>query len=258
MSQNTRATVASSRAAGQELEGLGVGLGQHVASWTRLKPSMAEPSKVMPSSRAFSSSAGVMSKGLGVPEHVGEPQLDEADAPLLDGPQHVVLLALHFALLSDGSIGSLDWLDQVVRHDYLRRPWHGLPTCRSRRFTAVFTIEIQNTKRGTTRLRPSLTGVTRSTTARGGIVQQRTPAEVLALVQGRGHRDRRLRFCDLPGLMQHFSVPPTQLTEDVFEDGLRLRRLVDPGLPGDPGVGHAPDPGPEHRRRSTRSASTRR
>ena len=27
------------------------------------------------------------------------------------------------------------------------------------------------------------------------------------------------RFCDLPGLMQHFSVPATQLTEDVFEDG---------------------------------------
>ena len=29
------------------------------------------------------------------PEHVGEPKLDEADAPLLDGPEHVVALALH-------------------------------------------------------------------------------------------------------------------------------------------------------------------
>jgi glutamine synthetase len=28
-----------------------------------------------------------------------------------------------------------------------------------------------------------------------------------------------LRFCDLPGLMQHFSVPIGQLTEDTFEDG---------------------------------------
>src|SRR6478752_6155903 len=29
-----------------------------------------------------------------------------------------------------------------------------------------------------------------------------------------------IRFCDLPGLMQHFSVPAHALTEDVFEDGL--------------------------------------
>jgi hypothetical protein len=36
-------------------------------SWTRLNPSMADPSKVIPSSRAFSSSAGVMLKVLGVP-----------------------------------------------------------------------------------------------------------------------------------------------------------------------------------------------
>ncbi|OWY62313.1 type I glutamate--ammonia ligase, partial [cyanobacterium TDX16] len=28
-----------------------------------------------------------------------------------------------------------------------------------------------------------------------------------------------LRFCDLPGLMQHFSVPLHQLTEDSFEEG---------------------------------------
>ena len=58
---------------------------------------MAEPSKVMPSSRAFSSSAGVMVKVFGRPEDVGEPELDEADAPLLDRPQHVLLLAPHAA-----------------------------------------------------------------------------------------------------------------------------------------------------------------
>src|SRR6059036_3803827 len=28
------------------------------------------------------------------------------------------------------------------------------------------------------------------------------------------------RFCDLPGLMQHFSVPMAELTESVFEEGL--------------------------------------
>ena len=29
-----------------------------------------------------------------------------------------------------------------------------------------------------------------------------------------------LRFWDLPGLMQHFSVPTAELTEEGFEDGL--------------------------------------
>src|SRR3954452_25389871 len=29
-----------------------------------------------------------------------------------------------------------------------------------------------------------------------------------------------VRFCDLPGLMQHFSIPAHELTEDVFEEGL--------------------------------------
>src|SRR5712672_2910190 len=29
-----------------------------------------------------------------------------------------------------------------------------------------------------------------------------------------------IRFCDLPGLMQHFSIPAHELSEDVFEEGL--------------------------------------
>ena len=29
-----------------------------------------------------------------------------------------------------------------------------------------------------------------------------------------------IRFCDLPGLMQHFSIPAHELTADVFEEGL--------------------------------------
>ena len=56
---------------------------------------MAEPSKVMPSSRAFSSSAGVMAKRLELAEHVGEPEADEADPALLDGAQDVLVLAFH-------------------------------------------------------------------------------------------------------------------------------------------------------------------
>src|SRR5207253_3297177 len=29
-----------------------------------------------------------------------------------------------------------------------------------------------------------------------------------------------LRFIDLPGLWQHFSIPVSELREDIFEDGL--------------------------------------
>ncbi|MDQ1357865.1 MAG: glutamine synthetase [Acidimicrobiaceae bacterium] len=50
-------------------------------------------------------------------------------------------------------------------------------------------------------------------------MQQRTPAEVLSLVESEGIDIIDFRFCDLPGLMQHFSVPSHQLTEDGFEDG---------------------------------------
>jgi glutamine synthetase len=50
-------------------------------------------------------------------------------------------------------------------------------------------------------------------------VQDRSPAEVLRLAQDEGVEIVDLRFCDLPGLMQHFSVPVGQLTEDQFEDG---------------------------------------
>ncbi len=46
---------------------MGSGRASTSLSWTREKPSMADPSKVMPSSRAFSSSAGVMAKVLAVP-----------------------------------------------------------------------------------------------------------------------------------------------------------------------------------------------
>jgi glutamine synthetase len=50
-------------------------------------------------------------------------------------------------------------------------------------------------------------------------VQPRTPAEVVALVESEGVEIIDFRFCDLPGLMQHFSVPAHQLTEDGFAEG---------------------------------------
>jgi len=51
-------------------------------------------------------------------------------------------------------------------------------------------------------------------------MEQRTPSDVLKLVKDSNVEIVDVRFCDLPGLMQHFSVPAHELTEDVFEDGL--------------------------------------
>ena len=51
-------------------------------------------------------------------------------------------------------------------------------------------------------------------------MEERTPAEVLQLAQDQGVEIVDFRFCDLPGLMQHFSVPLDELTEDAFEEGL--------------------------------------
>ena len=50
-------------------------------------------------------------------------------------------------------------------------------------------------------------------------MEQRTPAEVLRLVQDEGIEIVDVRFVDLPGLMQHFSVPAHELTDEVFEAG---------------------------------------
>ena len=49
---------------------------------------------------------------------------------------------------------------------------------------------------------------------------RRTPEEVLSLVKKEGVEIVDFRFCDLPGLMQHFSIPAHELTEGAFEDGL--------------------------------------
>jgi glutamine synthetase len=50
-------------------------------------------------------------------------------------------------------------------------------------------------------------------------MEQMTPDEVLGLVRGEGIEMIDLRFCDLPGLTQHFSVPAHQLTEASFTEG---------------------------------------
>ncbi|MDX1467848.1 MAG: type I glutamate--ammonia ligase [Acidimicrobiia bacterium] len=46
-----------------------------------------------------------------------------------------------------------------------------------------------------------------------------TAADVLSLVEDEGYEFIDLRFCDLPGQVQHFTVPRRQLTEESFEAG---------------------------------------
>ncbi|HJT37785.1 MAG TPA: glutamine synthetase, partial [Actinomycetota bacterium] len=46
-----------------------------------------------------------------------------------------------------------------------------------------------------------------------------SPKDVLKLAKDSGVEIVDFRFCDLPGLTQHFSVPVSELTEAGFEDG---------------------------------------
>jgi glutamine synthetase len=51
-------------------------------------------------------------------------------------------------------------------------------------------------------------------------VAQRSASDVLKFAKDNNVEIVDVRFCDLPGLMQHFSVPAHELTDDVFEEGL--------------------------------------
>src|SRR3954447_26424608 len=51
-------------------------------------------------------------------------------------------------------------------------------------------------------------------------MEKRSSNDVLKLAKDADVEIVDVRFCDLPGLMQHFSIPAHELTEDVFEDGL--------------------------------------
>src|SRR5256885_7186146 len=46
-----------------------------------------------------------------------------------------------------------------------------------------------------------------------------SPKDALSLAKDAGVQIVDLRFCDLPGLMQHFSIPMSQLSEDDFDSG---------------------------------------
>lgn len=44
--------------------------------------------------------------------------------------------------------------------------------------------------------------------------------DLLAYVKDEGVEMIDIRFCDLPGVMQHFTVPASSFGKEVFEDGL--------------------------------------
>ncbi|MDF2741050.1 MAG: Glutamine synthetase type, partial [Actinomycetia bacterium] len=46
-----------------------------------------------------------------------------------------------------------------------------------------------------------------------------SPGDVLNLIRDNEVQIVDLRFADLPGLMQHFSVPAHELTEESFDEG---------------------------------------
>ena len=50
--------------------------------------------------------------------------------------------------------------------------------------------------------------------------QQFTPAEVMQIVRDKDIKIIDLKFTDMPGTLQHFSIPATELSEELFEEGL--------------------------------------
>ncbi len=47
-----------------------------------------------------------------------------------------------------------------------------------------------------------------------------TPDEILSMISDQGIQFVDFRFCDVPGLMQHYTLPAHELAPEVFEDGL--------------------------------------
>jgi glutamine synthetase len=69
------------------------------------------------------------------------------------------------------------------------------------------------------------------------------PKDVTQLVREHGIQIVDLKFTDLPGLWQHFSIGLPELTTSCSTRA-SVRRLVDTRLPGDPRIRHAAAAGP--------------
>ncbi len=73
------------------------------------------------------------------------------------------------------------------------------------------------------------------------------PQEVMSLIKEQSVKAVDLRFVDLPGHVAALHSIDQGVRGRRLRGGHRLRRLLDPRVPGDPGVGHAPVPGPRQR-----------
>ena len=49
---------------------------------------------------------------------------------------------------------------------------------------------------------------------------EKTADDVMKLIKDAEAEYVDIRFCDLPGIVQHFSIPASAFDESVFEDGL--------------------------------------
>ena len=58
-----------------------------------------------------------------------------------------------------------------------------------------------------------------------------TPSEVVALAKEHDVKIVDLKFMDLPGMWQHFSIMAGELTEDLFEEGCGFDGSSIPGFP---------------------------
>ena len=75
----------------------------------------------------------------------------------------------------------------------------------------------------------------------------RTPKEVLELCRANGIKMVDVRFVDLPGTWQHFTIPVGELSDDVFEEGLGFDGSSIRGFKQIHEFGHAAAARPDHR-----------
>ena len=75
-----------------------------------------------------------------------------------------------------------------------------------------------------------------------------TPSEVLKLAADKGAKVFDLRFLDFPGLWQHMTHPISELTEDLFSEGLGFDGSSIRGWQANPGERHAGHAGSGHAR----------
>jgi len=73
-------------------------------------------------------------------------------------------------------------------------------------------------------------------------LSETTPDDIFKLVKDQNIEYVDVRFCDLPGTMQHFTIPIYVFDETVFEEGLAFGRFLDSRIPVDPRVRHAVAP----------------